>query len=566
MSVTDAGKIWIEAAGLAARRCGASRRKPITDSWSRETVMLPSWDGTELETIIYRPVLEGAVPTVVCRTCYPEMDPLYEARAVEYCKRGFAYIVQYCRGIRNSGGKWEPNVNERADGKAFLDWVDSQEWVESIGYAGHSYLALTGWAIADIVPQKVRTMYLTHYGVFRHTSAYQDGLFRHDVLTGWAMGNAGVPITADYLESCRYRPQLTVDEDLWGYRLDWYRALLQSPEPDAEYWKTGFWGELAAIPGRVTIPIFMEEGWYDHHLGSALRTYRALPEETRRKSVFVIGAWNHGFVPSSGGHKGKNYDENDEARALDWFTDLLVDKTIPHGCVREYVIGEDLWRSYSDLPAGKAEHRFYLDGTDFSLRDEPPSGCGESVYRYDPDNPEMSCGGDSLLVSQERQGSLLQPDFIDDGSALCFTTEPLKEPLTFSGPIKAVLNVKSDAKDTAFMAKYIEVMPDGRAYNIRTAVTTLAFRNGSHTREDYTPGEPVRIEFNSWDVAWQLQKGSRLRVEFRSSDFPQYAIHSNYAGAWAEQRAARTALQTIIWGGENGSFISLPITEINKEE
>ena len=52
---------------------------------------------------------------------------------------------------------------------------------ESLGYAGCSYLALTGWVVADILPPKVKTMYLTHYGVFRHTSAYQDGLFRHDI-------------------------------------------------------------------------------------------------------------------------------------------------------------------------------------------------------------------------------------------------------------------------------------------------------------------------------------------------------------------------------------------------
>ena len=57
-----------------------------------------------------------------------------------------------------SEGVWEPNVNERKDGIELLDWLNEQEWVESIGYFGASYLALTGGAIADAVPEKVKGM------------------------------------------------------------------------------------------------------------------------------------------------------------------------------------------------------------------------------------------------------------------------------------------------------------------------------------------------------------------------------------------------------------------------
>lgn len=63
-------------------------------------------------------------------------------------------------------------------------------------------------------------MMLTVYGTDRFKSAYEKGLFRHDVLTGWAMQNAGHPVTADYLESCRFRPHDKVDEALWGGPLE----------------------------------------------------------------------------------------------------------------------------------------------------------------------------------------------------------------------------------------------------------------------------------------------------------------------------------------------------------
>ena len=164
-----------------------------------------------------------------------------------------------------------------------------------MGYWGCSYLALTGWLIADILPEKVKTMYLTHYGTFRHVSAYKDGLFRHDVLTAWAMENAGYPVTADYLESCRFRPHAEVDERLWGKKLEWYRKWVTSTDASDEYWNTGVWGLLKEIPSRVKVPVYMGEGWYDHHLGSAIETYRSLSEEAKKKSKFVIGAWDHNF-------------------------------------------------------------------------------------------------------------------------------------------------------------------------------------------------------------------------------------------------------------------------------
>ena len=42
-------------------------------------------------------------------------------------------------------------------------------------------------------------------------------------------------------------------------------------------------------------------------------------------------------------------------------------------------------------------------------------------------------------------------------------------------------------------------------------------------------------------------------------DFPQYAVHSNYAGVWSEQGKTRIAHQKILLG--EGSFVELPLHE-----
>lgn len=58
-----------------------------------------------------------------------------------------------------------------------------------------------------------------------------------------------------------------------------------------------------------------------------------------------------------------------------------------------------------------------------------------------------------------------------------------------------------------------------------------------------------------WDIAWQVAAGSRLRLDISSSDFPQYAVHSNYRGIWSEQEKCRTARQTVY----EGSCLELPL-------
>ncbi len=42
--------------------------------------------------------------------------------------------------------------------------------------------------------------------------------------------------------------------------------------------------------------MFIDEGWFDHHLGSALTGYAALNEQVKEHSWLRIGCWNHYFL------------------------------------------------------------------------------------------------------------------------------------------------------------------------------------------------------------------------------------------------------------------------------
>ena len=117
------------------------------------------------------------------------------------------------------------------------------------------------------------------------------------------------------------------------------------------------------------------------------------------------------------------------------------------------------------------------------------------------------------------------------------------------------LRAATDGEDTAFTAKLMEVFPDGSAYNIRGSITTIAA--DLPQGQAYTPGTPVDLCVDMWDMVWTVQPGSRLRLDVSSSDFPQYAVHSNYAGVWSEQPRTRTAQQTVFL--DEGGYVELPL-------
>lgn len=52
------------------------------------------------------------------------------------------------------------------------------------------------------------------------------------------------------MESYRYRPQVEVDEALWGVRLPWYRDWITHTDANDPYWQQGFWGCCTTSPLR----------------------------------------------------------------------------------------------------------------------------------------------------------------------------------------------------------------------------------------------------------------------------------------------------------------------------
>jgi putative CocE/NonD family hydrolase len=108
-----------------------------------------------------------------------------------------------------------------------------------------------------------------------------------------------------------------------------------------------------------------------------------------------------------------------------------------------------------------------------------------------------------------------------------FTTDPLTEPVEWTGKVRADLWVSTTAKDTDFIVRISDVYPDGRSILLMDYVRRARYRTGYQKEELMEPDKVYRVAF---DVGWVSQvfnKGHRIRVTVASTGAPFYEPNPN---------------------------------------
>jgi putative CocE/NonD family hydrolase len=114
---------------------------------------------------------------------------------------------------------------------------------------------------------------------------------------------------------------------------------------------------------------------------------------------------------------------------------------------------------------------------------------------------------------------------------LVYSTGPLKEGIEVSGPIDVALYVSSDAKDTDFTVKLIEVLPDGTAYNIEENIQRVRYREGYDKPPVWMEKDKVyKVAFQPMQTSNYFAAGHELRIEVSSSNFPRFDRNLNTGG------------------------------------
>ena len=107
----------------------------------------------------------------------------------------------------------------------------------------------------------------------------------------------------------------------------------------------------------------------------------------------------------------------------------------------------------------------------------------------------------------------------------------LKENLELSGPIEATLYVSSDAKDTDFTVKVIDVYPDGKAYNLDETIQRCRYREGYEKPLAWMEKDKVyKLTLQPMNTSNLFPAGHRLRIEVSSSNFPRFDRNLNTGG------------------------------------
>lgn len=531
-----------------------------------------------------------------------------QAMAARFTERGFVAIFQDCRGRYASEGVFTKYTAEGEDGYDTLAWIVEQPWCNGkIGSMGLSYAAHTQLAMACLHPPGLRSMVLDSGGF---SNAFQCGIRQGGAFelkqATWAWRQAKESPAA--LADPRIREALE-QEDIhqWFAQMPWqpgHSPIRHVPEYEAyllEQWAQGNFGDYWRKPGiyaeghyqqRPEIPVLFMSSWYDAYVSSTLANYAAFKHSNRSAQHLIMGPWLHGDRNIS--HSGDvefgtaaNFDgqvaENWLACRLQWFERSLQDapaEGLEAAPVNVFLMGGGSGKTDGNgrlqhggrwlqarqwpLPGSQPLH-LYLN-RQLQLSPARPIEDGASLsYSADPAHPVPTIGGALTSGAPVFVGGAFdqreRPDFFgtrgnnqplaERADVLSFQTPPLTEDLVVAGPLQIELWIDSDAPDTDFTAKLVDVYPpsvdypEGYAMNITDGIRRCRYRDSWEHPQPLKQGERVKVVIEPFATCNVFKRGHRLRLDIASSNFPHFDVNPNSGEAEGQARHKRIATNTV---------------------
>ncbi|MCY3693612.1 MAG: CocE/NonD family hydrolase [Chloroflexi bacterium] len=569
-------------------------------------VEVPMRDGVRLECDVVRPRPPGKYPVLVVRSPYGREayvdDPGHSVWF--FAQRGYAVVTQDCRARFGSEGEsYDPLFQEVEDGFDTVEWAARQSWSNGrVGTTGQSYMGATQYTLAtnNPLPPHLQTMApVSASSDFHQSWVYHTGgamewgwmvpyAIHKGINTLERMGrNDLVKEVEGYLE-----PGENFARPLTG---DWYRHLPLSDwaellketapyfgdylanERDGPYWwRVNLNRHLAGI----SVPMLHVSSWYDIFLEGALNAFAGISEKganqlARENQKLLVGPWAHllPYNKPTSGDTGE-IDFGDAARIelhdylLRWFDHWLKDLdtgVMDESPVRLFIMGENRWRTENEWPLARTEYtRFYLhsDGNansrhgSGSLSLAPPGDEPPDSYVYDPSDPVPTQRGNTLIIPY---GVADQREVEERADVLVYTSDPLDEDLEITGPITVHLFAASDATDTDFTAKLVDVRPDGYAQNLQDGMIRTRFRDSASNPSPIEPGRVYAYEIDLWATSHVVRTGHRLRIEVSSSNFPRFDRNPNTGAPFGRDDRLSTARQEVHHSAARPSHVVLPV-------
>ncbi len=559
----------------------------------QKDVMVSMHDGIKLSTHILLPKAQGKFPVILIRTPYSE-GPEVKEWGEQYANYGYALVIQEVRGTGRSQGNWNPGVYEKSDGITTRKWILDQPWCDgNIGTTGGSYRGFTQMASSVESTEGLKAMIpsVALMDVYEG-GAYINGALRLGSSIGWGLGMASPSVDDEGIEDDDHEEEEESDEEYdedegedeggWDFRvlpltdidkknvgktLPWMQEWIKNPTFN-DHWKQV--DTMKVLKEKCQIPLISISGWYDIFVDQALRYQADAINQGKKNQHLIIGPWAHGANEVPGERKmGRNQELPLDEMELYWFEYWLKGKGdgVDLPPIKLYTMGKNQWRDVDQWPLKNtkyANYYFHSEGKANTLKGdgvlslEKPQDQPANHYVYDPENPVPTHGGPLLFGDP---GAHDQRKIQAREDVLVFTSDALAKELDVTGPIKVVLYASTDAKDTDWTAKLIDVYPDGRAFNLCDGIIRARYHKDPLNPELLKPNQVYKYEIDLWATSNVFLKGHKIRVEISSSNFPRFDRNPNTGNKFGMDSKLQKANQTIYHNKEYPSHITLPVID-----
>jgi putative CocE/NonD family hydrolase len=328
-------------------------------------------------------------------------------------------------------------------------------------------------------------------------------------------------------------------------------AMIKRTPNDPAWYRGGLWHDDM----KINVPGFWFMSWYDVSVGPNLAAYNyvrktARPEIANEQYAVIAPTLHCGYTRATEDtvvgerHMGDaRLDYN--SLTYGWFDHFLkgddnhVLQTMPR--VRYYTMGINKWQTADTWPpAGAHPMTFYLASSgkantlngDGALATAAQGADAPDGFAYDPMKPVNSFGGNVCCTGNAVTGGAFDQRKMEERpDILVYTSAPLKEGMEASGPIDVTLYVSSDAKDTDFSVKVIDVYPDGTAYNLDETIQRARYRDGYDRPPVWMEaGKVYKVALQPMTTSNYFAAGHRIRLEVSSSNFPRFDRNMNTGG------------------------------------
>src|SRR5882762_7756040 len=551
-------------------------------------VKIPMRDGVKLNATVYRPHgQKDGLPVIFTLT--PYIGDSYTDRAMYFARHGYVYALVDVRGRGNSGGEFEPFINDGRDGYDVTEWIAKQSYCDGkVTMWGGSYAGFDQWATLKELPPHLKTIVpaaAAHPGL---DFPFQFNIFApYDMqwltFTSGRTGNVQTFGNKEYWQQKAremYRQHLAfADYDkLMGNPSPVFQKWVQHPAPDAYY------DEPAPTPEQykaMNVPILTITGHYDGDQPGAFHFYKRHMQygsaEAKGNHYLIVGSWYHASTRTPKKELGGL--KFGEACVLDlnklhteWYDWVIKGGTKPEFLkkrVAYYLVGAEEWKYADSLESISSEVKtLYLSSkggagdvfrSGMMSEGKPGANSAADEWTYDPLNTRPG----ATEPDDEPNGLTSQRGVLNlFGEGVIYHSEPFPEAIEITGFPKLTAWLKVDVPDTDLDTELYEIVPDGGSVQLSGATMRARYRESLREEKAVPAGKAEKYTFDNFPFfSRRVAKGSRLRLVVRSINSIGAEKNYNSGGIVAAEtgKDARTAHIALVHDADHPNALDLPV-------